>query len=82
MRFTPETHPKGTIRYKKRFAFVPVKIGRITVWLESYYVKQEWSEETIFTGSARYETGTYCWRIEKKLLKDDVEVSPLSRALE
>jgi hypothetical protein len=83
MRFKMEQHKIGTTRYKKRFAFFPRKIGNVRIWLESFYVKQEWSQEYEYYGFGGLEiTGRGKWRNKYELLSDAPELAPLNRALE
>jgi len=40
-----KTRKPGDTRGIKKFAWKPVEIDGDTVWLESYYVIQKWSED-------------------------------------
>jgi hypothetical protein len=83
MRFKLEQNKIGAIRYKKCFSFFPRKIGNVRIWLERYYVKQEWSQEYEYLGFAGLEvTGRGKWRNKYELLSDAPELAPLNRALE
>lgn len=80
MRFHPPSHKEGDIRYVRRFAFKPRKIAEIIIWLESYYVRQEWRRSFVNL--------EYGWSDRRELLSDDPELlaikvskSPLMKAL-
>lgn len=83
MRFREPDIKTGTVRYKKRFAFWPKRIGKTTVWFESYYVKQRWDKSYSSDGYGMYEEKPR-WFTEKYLLPEDPELSqssPLAKAL-
>jgi hypothetical protein len=90
MRFPLLKATPGAIRYVRRFAFVPVTVGKVRIWFESYYVKQEYGRKVEFcTYSIKmYEVGGYRWETVGKVLPEDpalmqqaVDESPLSKAL-
>jgi hypothetical protein len=66
--------PLGTIRYVKRFAWRRTRVGDTIIWLESYFEKQQ-VQEFLFPHS-------FNWRAISLHLPEDVELSPLSKALE
>jgi hypothetical protein len=37
----------GTLRVRKKFAFIPVKIDDLCFWFETYFVKEEYQSRTI-----------------------------------
>ena len=83
MRFHEPDIKIGTVRFKKRFAFWPKRIGKTTVWFESYYVKQEWIYSHSYDGFNMVRNKPY-WSNEKYLLPEDPELSqssPLVKAL-
>lgn len=70
MRFRKEAHKPGALRYRKRFAFWPTFVDQQHLWLESYFEKLYWCE--YFRE----------WKRVKLMLPEDIELSPLNKALE
>lgn len=80
MRFKLEQHKEGSIRYKKRFAFWPRRIGNTRIWLECYYEQQAWVHG--FYEFFIWSSYKYSWKFREYILADDIRVSPLRKALE
>jgi hypothetical protein len=68
----------GTIVWKKRFAFIPVRIGEISVWLEPYYEKRVFVSSYIGTLWLKYQYLPEDSQVQEYLLSK----SPLGKALE
>ena len=41
MKWTTKEPKEGAFRTIKRFAFLPITIGKTTVWLETCFIKQQ-----------------------------------------
>lgn len=82
MRFPILKASPGAIRYIRRFAFVPVRIDDVRIWLEHYYLKQKYAEQYDYHAYEMSPNGKYKWENVRELLPEDKELAPLNRALE